>query len=131
MKLPSALSSLESLVPLNQQGGLIYFRLTGHCGWTVEHTNGLLVAMAVECDEPDDAWFEQIALWLASTPAGLDDSLQIAEEAIWLVRRHTLTIEAVELESSLTQLISIARWLAKFGETSSEVGSSFTSEKPV
>lgn len=120
MKLPFAFSSLESLVPINEQGGLVYFKLGASLGWTFEHPNGLLVAAAVERDEPDDDWFEQMTLWLASTPAALDDSLHIAENGIWLVRRHMATLESAALEASLSQLFSVARWFATSGEQPGE-----------
>ncbi|QLL13470.1 hypothetical protein [Pseudomonas chlororaphis] len=120
MKLPSVFSSLESLRPVGEQGGLIHFKLADQCGWTLEHPNGLLVALAVDRDSDDDTWLRQATLWLASTAAGLDDSLQLDEKAIWLVRRHAATIEPAELEASLSQMLSIARWFAVLGEASSD-----------
>lgn len=130
MKFPSVFSSLESLVPLGEQGGLFQFRLAEHRGWTMEHPSGLLVAVAIERKEPDIAWFEQVSLWLASTTAGLDDSLQISDEGIWLVRRLAPSTEASELETSLSQMVSIARWFARLGDFSHEVGSCLFSEIP-
>lgn len=129
MKFPSVFSSVEAFEPLSEQGTPLYFRLAQHRAWTVDDPNGLLVAVAVERDTPDDAWLEQVVLWLASTPAGIDDSLQIADEGIWLVRRHTPAIEASVLETSLSQMVSIARWFATLGEPVFEQCSGAAMEK--
>lgn len=120
VKLPSALASLESLVSIKEQGGLTYFRLAQFLGWTLEHPNALLIAALIEPKEPEDDWLEQVALWLASTPAALDDSLQVAEDGIWLVRRHMPAVESVQLEASLSQLFSLARWFTCADKSPSE-----------
>lgn len=128
MNLPSVFATFESLVSIKEQGGFFYFSLAQSRGWTAEHPSGLLVAAAVECDEPDDDWFEQVTLWLASTPAALDDSLHVADDGIWLVRRHMPTIEAVELEASLSQLFSVAQWFATSRQQPCDAGAHSLSE---
>ncbi|HBO5142449.1 hypothetical protein [Pseudomonas aeruginosa] len=128
MKLPAVFSSFESLIPVGEQGGVIHFKLADQRGWTLEHPNGLLVALAVERDTTDDAWLRQAALWVASTAAGIDDSLQLDEQSIWLVRRHTLTIASTELEASIGQMLLLARWFSTLGGASPEVRDTLVSE---
>jgi hypothetical protein len=109
---PCLLARVEAVSNIERRGSRWFFEIAGVQAWCCEFSQGLCVAIAVECISLDDAWLERTTLWLASVRGGLDDALTIDEDRSWLVRRYEMELESAEWEALLNQQLAIAEWLA-------------------
>lgn len=116
MKFPSSLAGLESIQVFERVGPRWHMTLSGVPGWCWEYPLGLCVALAIERSAIDDEWLVRTSLWLASIPEGLDDSLLLEGERVFLVRRHDYQSPPQELETRVQQQLSIAGWFATHDE---------------
>jgi hypothetical protein len=110
-KFPSSLASVESVSNVERRGARWNFEIAGVQAWCCEFSQGLCVALSVECKSLDDAWVEKASLWLASVRGGIDDAFSIEEDRLWLVRRYETELASAEWELRLNQQLAIANWL--------------------
>ncbi|MEA3118821.1 MAG: hypothetical protein QOI13_2091 [Paraburkholderia sp.] len=120
---PYPLARIESVSNIERRGARWFFSISGTQAWCCEFSQGLCVAINVECVSPGDAWIEKASLWLASVRATIDDALLIDIDQWWLVRRYEMELESVQWEVLLNQQVALADWLA-----SGHAGSDLTSQ---
>lgn len=115
MKLSSSLADLETIRILERVGQRWNLTLSGVPGWYWEYPLGLCIALAIERVSIDDEWLVRTSLWLASIPEGLDDSLLLEGEQIFLVRRYECQCSPTELEARVQQQVAVVCWFATQG----------------
>ncbi|VVE39046.1 hypothetical protein [Pandoraea soli] len=126
MRLPFALAALDWIAPRDVQGARIALDLDGQRGWTCRANGGYCVATALTLpsharmpgdmrahphaqplataldDDPALArWLLRLSLALAGQPALRDDSLCLANDAVWWVHRFDDSEPAARVEAQL------------------------------
>ncbi|MEX3956741.1 hypothetical protein [Trinickia sp. EG282A] len=107
MDFPSPLANLGSISSVEQRGARWFFEIADAQAWCCEFSQGLCVAVKLECGSIEDDWLEQASLWLASVRDAIDDAFSLDDDGLWLVRRYEPQLADTEWQALFNQQVAI------------------------